>query len=153
MTKRKGTRKGRARKPGTRNGGRWTEARFRSFVISALRSASLRWRPKWDAISAAYIGRGVNPATGKTAKLYRCQSCQGVFPQAKMRADHSSPVVDPAVGWQGWDEYVSRMFVEAEGFDALCEGCHTKKTGKEALIRRGKLDVAPAVRTRRKPGV
>ena len=36
-----------------RNGGSWTEARFNSFIVSALRKATQRWGPKNVCIKKA----------------------------------------------------------------------------------------------------
>jgi hypothetical protein len=64
-----------------------------------------------------------------------------------MKADHINPVVDPVEGFQGWDVYVSRLFSEAEGFQALCEECHDVKSQGERSIRAG-LPVVQAPRKR-----
>ena len=52
-----------------------------------------------------------------------------------MKADHIVPVVDPAVGFTTWDEFIDRMFVEKEDFQAVCGGCHAIKTAEERAIR------------------
>lgn len=121
-----------------RNGGQWTEARWRAFVISALRSATIRWGPRYAVIKNAFVARGDNPETGRPCKLHLCAMCQGTFPQSHMRADHILPVVDPSVGFVSWDEYINRMFCEASGFQALCLRCHEEKSRRESLVRRGK---------------
>lgn len=119
----------------TRCSGRWTESRFRSFVMSALRQASVKWRPKQDALKKSFIEHGVNPQTGHKCKLHECARCRGLFKQGDLRADHIEPVIDPYVGFEGWDKVIDRMFVEAHGFQALCEDCHTIKTKRENWVR------------------
>ena len=57
--------------------GEWTTARFRSFVMSALRGA--RWAPKYDVIGRAFSHKGLNPKTGRMCHLHRCESCQDLF--------------------------------------------------------------------------
>lgn len=143
---RKNTRK--TLKPRTRCGGRWTEARYRQFVVAGLRDAAQRWAPKWDAIERTYVGPGRNPRTGKKCKLHKCEGCGGLFPKGAMKADHIEPVVDPVRGFEGFDVFVSRLFVEADGYQVICEGCHDSKTKTEGLVRRGKLTVQDAVRKR-----
>lgn len=120
----------------TRNGGNWTEARFKSFVISALRSASQRWGPKNTAKTKARVSRGV----------YECQGCgkHGPAtlppPEGKKRrinnacVDHIDPVVDPETGFVDWNTYIERMFCELDGFQVLCHKCHTAKTQKEREV-------------------
>lgn len=120
----------------TRNGGTWTEARFNSFIKSALRAASVRWGPKNAAKKAAWVSRG----------KYRCDGCRKVGPATlppkegnKRRinnaaVDHIDPIIDPAVGFVSWDEVVDRMFVEVDKLQVLCDKCHTNKTAEEKAI-------------------
>lgn len=120
----------------TRNSGQWTEARFRSFVISALRAASRRWPVKWAVMKAAFVGKTINAKTGKLAMHYKCNACNGNFPAAEVVVDHIDPVVDTMKGFTTWDEYVDRMFVEAEGLQVLCKKCHKTKTDDERKERK-----------------
>lgn len=113
------------------NGGRWTDSRFHSFVKSALRSASSRWPPKFDAINNSFVGKRVNKKSGREAKHYKCNCCWGDFPASEIQVDHIQPVIDPFVGFVSWDEVVKRMFCEAEGFQILCKACHKNKTAEE----------------------
>lgn len=141
--------KGAARAARTRCGGRWTEARYRAHIINALRSASTRWAPKHDCINSAFVRQGPNPATGRMCKLHRCTKCRRLFPKNQMRADHVEPVVDPARGFTTWDDYIARMFVEQDGYQAICIVCHKGKTDTERKIRDGKLSVIPPGAKRR----
>lgn len=120
-----------------RSGGRWTEARFRQFVISALRAAFRRWPPKFDVLKAAFTCVKRNPATGRQAKHYRCAECGCDFPLTQVQVDHKKPVVDPAVGFTTWDTFVKRLYIEARGLQVLCKPCHKKKTDDERK-RRGR---------------
>jgi 5-methylcytosine-specific restriction endonuclease McrA len=120
----------------SRNGGQWTEARFRSFVISALRAASRRWPVKWTVLKDALVGKTVNAKTGKLAQHYKCNKCKANFPAADVVVDHISPVVDTMDGFKTWDEYVERMFVEADGLQVLCKPCHSEKTALERKERK-----------------
>ncbi|MDM8548296.1 hypothetical protein QUF61_17530 [Candidatus Venteria ishoeyi] len=125
-----------------RNGGAWTEAEFNSRITSALRKVSSYWKPKQKCLKKANVSRG----------MYRCEHCKQVVPlkiwgvwksgkkEGKPRkitnilADHINPVVDPAVGNISWDVYIERMFVEEDGYQALCHDCHSKKTKAENAI-------------------
>ena len=119
----------------TRCSGQWTEARYRSFVISLLRAGTMRWRPKHDAIKRAFIGNGPNPRTGRPCKLHRCERCAGIFSQSDMVADHRQPVVEPEIGFVDWNTYISRMFVESDAFDSICVTCHASITAEQNQIR------------------
>lgn len=121
-----------------RNGGEWTEARFRSFVTSALRAASRRWPPKYKALKNAFVGKKVNAKTGKVAMHYECAECNKHFVAVDVQVDHIDPVVDPKKGFQTWDKFIERMFVEIEKLQVLCKPCHKTKTDQEKLERKKK---------------
>lgn len=122
--------------------GQWSEARMRSFAMSALRGA--RWNPRMTVIARAFIRKDINPATGKPCKIHRCESCQGEFPQGKMRADHAESVIPIAHNWRegdnfcgyNWNEVMRRLWIEkGSGWNVLCEGCHKIKSSEERAGR------------------
>ena len=121
-----------------RNGGEWTDARFRSFVTSALRAASRRWPPKFKALKEAFVGRKTNKKTGKLAMHYKCAKCKKHFVAADVQVDHVLPVVDPKVGFIGWDSFIDRIFCEIENLQVLCKPCHKVKTEEEKAERKKK---------------
>lgn len=116
--------------------GQWTQARFNSFITSLLRAGTMRWQPKNQCIKNARTRRG----------WYRCTGCNEEVPATlppkegnkrrikNILADHVCPIVDPAVGFVSWDEWISRAFVELDGYQALCHNCHTEKTQQERII-------------------
>lgn len=111
------------------NNGQWTQARFKGFIVSQLRSATTRWGPKQKVIQNARVSRG----------LYKCEGCGKVGPptlppeKGKSRriknivADHKHPIVTSA-GFVSYDEWIDRCFVELDGFQALCHKCHKEKS-------------------------
>lgn len=113
------------------NGGEWSEAKFNSFIKSALRAASRRWPPKYTSLNDAYVDRRTNIKSGKLAKHYLCAICGGFFPAADVQVDHIEPVIDPAVGFTTWDDVVERLFCEKENLQVLCTCCHKSKTAVE----------------------
>lgn len=109
--------------------GTMTEAQFKSKIISALRNASRWWKPKQDAIKRAKVSRG----------LYKCELCWKIVPLSKAKktqivADHIEPIIDPAIWFVSYDEWIRRCFIEEEGYQAICLECHTKKTNNEKAI-------------------
>lgn len=129
--------------PKTRAGGTWTEAKFKGFVRGNLRRTSMKWPPIANALKAARVARGE----------YMCAGCKEVVPASakvdgkrvkNVHVDHIDPVVDPAIGWQNWDTFIERMFVEDQGLQVLCGECHTIKTNEEKAIakerRAGDID-------------
>jgi 5-methylcytosine-specific restriction endonuclease McrA len=125
-------------KRNTFNGGEWTPARFRSFVTGALRTATRRWPPKYQALKDALVGRKVNKKTGKLAMHYSCAECSKEFVSGDVQVDHKEPAVDPATGFVSWDVYVDRLYCEASNLQVLCLPCHKKKTAEEKLLRKKK---------------
>lgn len=119
----------------TRNAGRWTEARFRSFVTGNIRRFSMKWPPISECLKNARISRGI----------YLCNGCkQEVTASIKIdgkriknvHVDHINPVVDPKLGWTSWDDVIERMFIEPEGLQVLCYECHTVKTNEERALHK-----------------
>ena len=118
------------------NGGTWTEARKKSFIVSALRAAFTRWGPKQQCVKNARIRRGV----------YKCEGCGEEGPatlpplegnkrrRKNIVADHIDPIVCPYDGFIDFNTWISRGFVELSGFQALCWQCHTDKTNEERQI-------------------
>jgi len=118
------------------NNGTWSEARKKSFITSALRSALMRWGPKSLCLKNARVERGV----------YRCEICQelgaATLPalegNKKRRknavVDHINPIVDPSVGFVDWNTWIARAFVEVDGLQVACWQCHTDKTNEERAI-------------------
>lgn len=121
-----------------RNGGLWTEARFRSFIKSALRSASNRWGPKFQIKKEARTERGKYLCAGYKTKSHIVPATikQGKKREQFVFVDHVHPVIDPKEGWQSWDVVVERMFVEKDGLQLLCGDCHSRKTADERILRK-----------------
>jgi hypothetical protein len=123
------------------NNGKWTEARMRAFVMSALRKA--QWGVKYEAIKAAFVRDGINPATDRKCKLHECIDCGKLFPAKEMQADHIDPVVPLDGQWgdttrflgYNWNELIPRLFAEKEAFQALDKACHKIKSAQEKTLR------------------
>lgn len=132
--------------------GDWTEARMRSFVMSALRRAS--WSPKFDVINRAFVRKGINPETGKPCKLHLCEECGNEFPKGKMKADHHEPVIPIRHSWAddpgsflgyNWNEVMRRLWIEqGDGWNVICEQCHLAKTDAERAERAAVSQQPPA---------
>jgi len=117
-------------------GGTWTDARKKSIIISALRSAFTRWQPKQQCIKNARVRRGV----------YVCEECKQEGPatlpplkgnkrrRKNICADHIRPIVCPSSGFVDYNTWIAKGFIEIDGFQALCWQCHTDKTNEERAI-------------------
>ena len=120
------------------NDGEWTEARFRAFIISALRAYMKRFPPKWKALKSATVGRLINKRSGRLAEHYRCASCDSFFVARDVQVDHIEPVVSPQEGFQDWWTYINRLYCEADNLQVLCKPCHKQKTAEERKERKKK---------------
>ena len=120
------------------NGGAWTLARFNSFIKSALRSASIRWPPKYQCLKNAATKKKVNAKTGRMAQHYECNSCKKEFPAKDVQVDHIIPIIDPVIGFTTWDDVISRMFCEIDNLQVLCKTCHDVKTTAEKQLTKRK---------------
>jgi hypothetical protein len=114
----------------TRCGGKWTEARYRSFVKGNLRSATRKWGPIQECRKGASTRRG----------FYRCAGCGEevtatvVIERSRVNnifVDHIEPIVDPSVGFTTWDNVIEGMFCEIENLQVLCKACHDGKCLEE----------------------
>lgn len=95
----------------------------------------MRWRPKHDCIKAAFVKKGINPATGMPCNLHRCAECGDLFPLSSMHADHIEPVVE-LTGFKDWNTYIERLFVEIAKMRALCHSCHKLHSAEQNVERR-----------------
>lgn len=120
--------------PLDRCGGRWTTAKFNSFIKNQLRQSSRKWAPINDCKKAANIRRG----------WYLCAGCGEEVPTTTLSnrkrvknifVDHIDPIV-PVTGWVSWDHCINQMFCEEENLQVLCSSCHTTKTAEEAALRK-----------------
>jgi len=113
----------------------WTQARLKNFIISALRSASNRYPPKYECLNAAKVGKKVNKASGRLAEHYKCAACKKHFVAKEVQVDHIEPVVNPLTGFVDWNTFVARMFCPITNLQVLCRGCHKVKSDKEKKER------------------
>lgn len=90
-----------------------------------IRKGTYKWKPRNECLSAARVERG----------KYKCNECKAVVGRKEIQVDHINPAVDPVKGWQGFDEYLDRMFCEVSGFQALCVSCHKTKSKSEMELR------------------
>lgn len=118
-----------------RNNGEWTEARFQSFIKSGLRSASVRWPPRYSVLHDACTGQKINKASGRLAKHYKCNACNEEFPAKEVQVNHKAAVV-PVTGFDSWDNVIERLFCEKDGMEVLCKGCHKIMTKLENDLRK-----------------
>ena len=73
----------------------------------------------------------------RTARnTYTCSLCSKSVGNKDIKIDHIHPVVDPTKGFVSWDSFIERLFVELDGYQAICVACHKEKTAEERLVRK-----------------
>lgn len=94
-----------------------------------------RYPPKWQALEAACVGSLVNPKTGRKAKHYKCAMCGNLFVAKDVQIDHTTPIVDPELGFTTWDDFIQNLFCEVDNLQVLCKEDHKRKTKDENSLR------------------
>ena len=97
----------------------------KSFALNALRRSTYKWAGRWIAEKRSHVGRGE----------YLCEDCGQILSKKETQMDHVIPVIDPVLGWQGFDSVIERMLVPPEGWQRLCIYCHDLKTKAENSVR------------------
>lgn len=91
-------------------------------ITSALRKTWRNYPPRREALLAAR-----DPGN---YKHIICAHCEHSVHEKLSHVDHIVPVVG-AHGFVSWDQKIARMFVDADGYQVLCEDCHTLKSARE----------------------
>ena len=118
----------------TRASGTLTEAGYKGKIKSLLRRGSRFWKPSTVCKALARRPRQENPETGRLCWFSECAKCGEGFPEKLTQVDHISPVVDPTIGFNGWDDFIERLFCEVDNLQVLCKPCHQIKTNEEKAI-------------------
>lgn len=113
------------------------DKKLKSFVISILRRATYRWKPRSEAYHRNKVERG----------RYTCEMCKQVFARKEVQVDHIEPVIPVETGFTTFDNYIERMFCNSEGFAILCISCHEQKT---AIENNQRVKNKTMVKTRKK---
>lgn len=109
----------------------WTQARYFSFLRSALRRAWTKYPNKYKCLNAAK--RRKTGAKGKQKYEYECAECGEFYAGKNVQVDH----IDSAGTLRDFSDlpaFVSRLFCSLEGLQVLCFKCHQIKTNAERGI-------------------
>jgi len=110
-----------SKEPKTRCSNTMTESAFWSFIRSALRSKSMRWKPIYDAANAAT--RPYKGSNKQQKKERQCAECGGWFKLSETAVDH----IEQCGSLKCADDlpaFVERLFCESDGLRVLCHECH-----------------------------
>lgn len=113
----------------TRNSGQWTEARFRGFVRSALRTAWMKWPPNQLTKKNARVARGRYKCAGYKKRNHVVPNSIKV--EGKRKNNIFTDHIIPVGTHKDWDSTVEGMFCETDNLQLLCKDCHDRKTKDE----------------------
>ena len=103
---------------------------LRSFLIGKLRRLSYMSPVRKEVKARARMDRGI----------YQCELCKKRLHNGEYALDHIEPVVSVTRGFVDWNEFISKLFVDASGLQLLCKDCHSRKTKQENITRRKNYD-------------
>ena len=109
----------------------WTDARFWSFIRSALRRAWSKYPNKYKVLNAAKQRK--ENTRGKQKYEYKCACCSGFYAGKNVSVDH----ITPAGTLRCFDDladFCAKLFCSVEGLQVLCYACHAAKTNEERGI-------------------
>jgi 5-methylcytosine-specific restriction endonuclease McrA len=106
-------------------GGRWSEARYKSFIRSLLRRGSMRWPPIQDALIA--VRRTAIGRSKQTKWEYQCANCSHWFLRKEVQVDH----IVECGSLDDLNRFVATLFCEESNLQVLCDGCHQAKPKPE----------------------
>lgn len=111
----------------------WSEAKFFSFIRSALRAAWSRWPPKYQLLAKAK--RKYEGPNKRLKWEFQCNECQHYYPQKEISVDH----IVPAGTLRTFDDigpFCERLFVGEDKLQVLCTSCHNVKTQEERKLNK-----------------
>lgn len=99
-------------------------------ISNALRKVWRYYPERTQALKRCETGDHYYKTSKKTGNEYkvpyvRCEKCKEVF--KGLQVDHIKPVVD-VKGFEDWNTYIHRLFIDSKGLRSLCEECHSAIT-------------------------
>lgn len=110
---------------------------LKTWLVPRLRRISIYWRGRneayHDARSEVNVGKFKN---GKPKKkvLFECAHCNDFFDRKEVQADHIEDIAH-VNGFTNWEDYITKLFCEKDGFQILCLDCHFMKSEYERSLR------------------
>lgn len=116
--------------PKTRCSGTMTESAYLSWIRSALRSKSLRWPPRAEALELA---RRTYKGPNKRQKWeYCCSICTKWFNATQVIVDHYPVSAGSILCAEDIGPFAQNLFCEVDNLRVLCNPCHAVHTIADA---------------------
>ncbi len=110
----------------------WTDARFRTFIVSALRQAYQRFPNRNEILKKSNTKRGYFRCEGYKRGPHEVKKEWRRKRVVNRAVDHIQPIT--GAKHLTWDEYINRMFCDTSNLQVLCKECHRLKTNDERGI-------------------
>ncbi len=115
--------------PLVRCSGTMTESAYLAWIRSALRSKSLRWPPRAEALA---LNRTPYNGPNKCQKWeYHCTLCKGVFMGTDVVVDHHPKPAGSILCAEDIGPFAQNLFCEVDNLRVLCSPCHDVHTLSE----------------------
>lgn len=108
--------------PKTRCDGTMSESEYLTWIRSALRSKSLRWPPRNNALLAArvkYVGSNT-----RRKWSYVCAICNNLFENKQVVVDHHPHAAGSIKTVQDIGPFAERLYCDRSNLRVLCKNCH-----------------------------
>lgn len=113
----------------TRCSGTMSESAYLAWIRSALRSKSLRWPPRNEALQLA---RRAYKGTNKLQKWeYFCKLCEDWFKAKEVVVDHFPKPAGSILSTADIGEFANNLYCEVNNLRVLCSTCHDCHTLSE----------------------
>lgn len=103
-----------------------TESAFLGWVRSALRSKSLRWPPRAEALKLAR--RPYNGPNKLQKWEHKCAICESWIKGKECQVDHHPKPAGSILSVSDIGEFVNNLYCEVDNLRVLCDGCHKVHT-------------------------
>lgn len=109
--------------------GTMTEAQYLAWIRSALRSKSLRWPPRAEALKLA---RRAYKGPNKLQKWqYECAMCGKWFMGKEVVVDHYPVAAGSILRWEDIGAFANNLYCETSNLRVLDKQCHDAHTHAE----------------------
>lgn len=114
------------KEPKTRCGGTMSESAYLAWIRSALRSKSLRWLPRGEALKLA---RRPYKGPNKLQKWeFQCALCSSWMKGKECQVDHYPKSAGSILSVADIGEFANNLFCEVDNLRVLCSDCHSLHT-------------------------
>lgn len=117
--------------PLTRCGGTMTEAQYLAWIRSALRSKSLRWPPRGEALKLAR--RSYKGPNKRQQWEYGCALCNHWYNAKQVVVDHHPVAAGSILSVEDIGPFANNLYCEVENLRVLCKPCHDIHTLAEKM--------------------